>query len=99
MASDVEKNGGDYAHLTNTSIKSFGWEGISVTVKDRQTKQPKDILSSVNGMIKAGKTSFYTIRLHSPDLGTKTKSFCLLGELLALMGPRWVSTQKTRKSS
>ena len=57
MAPDVEKNGGDYAHLTNTSIKSFGWEGISVTVKDRQTKQPKDILSSVNGMIKAGKTS------------------------------------------
>lgn len=54
VALDVEKNGGDYAHLTNTSIKSFGWEGISVTVKDRQTKQPKDILSSVNGMIKAG---------------------------------------------
>lgn len=69
VAPDVEKNGGDYAHLTNTSIKSFGWEGISVTVKDRQTKQPKDILSSVNGMIKAGKTSLYTIRLHLPDFG------------------------------
>jgi hypothetical protein len=75
VAPDVEKSGGDYAHLTNTSIKSFGWEGISVTVKDRQTKQPKDILSSVNGMIKAGKTSFYTIHYTYQILGQKLNPF------------------------
>ncbi|OCK81639.1 putative ABC transporter [Lepidopterella palustris CBS 459.81] len=51
---DIEKNTGDYAHLTNTAIRSFGWEGITVTVKDRETKQPKDILSDVNGIVKAG---------------------------------------------
>ncbi|KAF2472557.1 ATP-binding cassette transporter-like protein [Lindgomyces ingoldianus] len=52
---DVEKDaGGDYAHLTNTAIRSFGWENVTVTVKDRSTKQPKDILSGVNGIVKAG---------------------------------------------
>jgi hypothetical protein len=52
---DIEKDAGsDYAHLTNTSIQSFSWDNITVTVKDRQTKQPKDILSGVNGIIKAG---------------------------------------------
>lgn len=52
---DVEKEAGsNYAHLTNTSIHSFSWENVTVTVKDRQTKQPKDILSSVNGIVKAG---------------------------------------------
>ena len=52
---DVEKDAGlDYAHLTNTTIKSFGWENISVTVKDRHSKQPKDILSNINGFVKPG---------------------------------------------
>lgn len=54
-APDVENNAGDYADLTNTAIRSFGWEDVTVTVKDRQTKQPKNILSDVNGMVKAGK--------------------------------------------
>jgi hypothetical protein len=62
-ASDVEKNAGDYAHLTNTAIRSFGWGDITVTVKDRQTKQPKDILSDVNGIVKAGKQIYR--RAHS----------------------------------
>ena len=53
--SDIEKMiGGDYAQLTNTNIRSFGWKGITVTVKDRQTQQPKNILSDINGIVKAG---------------------------------------------
>ncbi|KAL2354972.1 putative ABC transporter [Cryomyces antarcticus] len=51
---DLEKLGGDYAQLTNTTIRSFGWEGVTVTVKDRQTKQQKTILSDVNGVVKSG---------------------------------------------
>lgn len=52
---DVEKNPGTgYAHLSNTSIHSFGWKGVSVQVKDRQTKQQKHILSDVDGFVKAG---------------------------------------------
>ncbi|KAM0723909.1 hypothetical protein Q7P37_000899 [Cladosporium fusiforme] len=53
--SDIEKMiGGDYAQLTNTNIRSFGWKGVTVTVKDRQTQQPKTILSDVNGIVKSG---------------------------------------------
>lgn len=65
--SDIEKMiGGDYAQLTNTNIRSFGWKGVTVTVKDRVSQQPKTILQDVNGVVKAG-------------------------ELLALMGPSYVS--------
>ena len=53
--SDIEKMiGGDYAQLTNTNIRSFGWKGVAVTVKDRQSQQPKTILSDVNGIVKSG---------------------------------------------
>jgi hypothetical protein len=52
---DIEKMiGGDYAQLTNTNIRSFGWKGVTVTVKDRQSQQPKTILSDINGIVKAG---------------------------------------------
>jgi hypothetical protein len=63
-SSDIEK-GRAYAHLTNELVQSFSWHNITVTVKDRATKQPLDILSSVNGSVEAG-------------------------EMLALMGPRYV---------
>lgn len=53
--SDVEKMiGGDYAQLTNTNLRSFAWKGVTVTVKDRQSQQPKTLLSDVNGIVKAG---------------------------------------------
>lgn len=53
--SDIEKMiGGDYAQLTNTNIRSFGWRGVTVTVKDRQSQQQKTILSDINGIVKAG---------------------------------------------
>ncbi|RDA92394.1 hypothetical protein CP533_4712 [Ophiocordyceps camponoti-saundersi (nom. inval.)] len=40
--------------LLNTSISNISWQGISVTVKDRKTKQPKTILDNVDGIVKAG---------------------------------------------
>lgn len=53
--SDVEKFiGGDYAQLTNTNVRSFGWKDVTVTVKDRQTQQPKNLLTDVSGLVKAG---------------------------------------------
>lgn len=51
---DVEKAGAEYAPLTNQSVQSFSWENVSVTVKDRHTKQPLDLLSNVNGIVEAG---------------------------------------------
>jgi hypothetical protein len=51
---DAEKNAGEYTQLINTTVQTFGWKNVTVTVKDRNTKQPKDILHDVNGFIKAG---------------------------------------------
>jgi hypothetical protein len=42
--------------LDNRSVRSFAWEDVTVTVKDRETKEPKKILSKVDGCVKAGQT-------------------------------------------
>lgn len=67
ISTDVEKDaaGLGYASLTNEAVQSFTWENITVTVKDRKTKQPLNLLSSVSGIVEAG-------------------------EIMALMGPRYV---------
>lgn len=53
---DVEKGAAvDYAHLTNTTVHSFSWENVTVSVKDRKTNQPLDILSGVDGIVEAGR--------------------------------------------
>lgn len=53
--SDIENAAGsDHIQLTNTSVRSLSWNSITVTVKDRQYKQPKTILSDVNGIVKSG---------------------------------------------
>jgi ABC-type multidrug transport system ATPase subunit len=52
---DIENTaGGDHTQLTNTNVRSLGWKGVTVTVKDRQSQQPKTILSDVNGIVKSG---------------------------------------------
>lgn len=52
---DVEKGATtDYAHLTNISVHSFTWENVTVTVKDRTSKRPLEILSDVDGTVEAG---------------------------------------------
>jgi hypothetical protein len=54
---DVEQKPVDEAHLQNTTVHSFTWQGVRVTVKDRKTKQPKVILDGINGSVKAGTRS------------------------------------------
>ncbi|WXC65773.1 hypothetical protein SNK03_011561 [Fusarium graminearum] len=41
-------------HLVNTTIKNFTWSNATVTVKDRETKQPKAIVDDVQGIVEAG---------------------------------------------
>jgi hypothetical protein len=53
---DIEKTG-DYAHLSNTSVHNFSWENVTITVKDRETGQPKAILKNSCGVVRAGNTS------------------------------------------
>lgn len=51
---DLERHVTEDAHLINDSVRSFAWEGISVTVKDKKTKEPKTILTSVDGVVRPG---------------------------------------------
>ncbi|KAF2802514.1 P-loop containing nucleoside triphosphate hydrolase protein [Mytilinidion resinicola] len=92
---DVEKNdrGSDYTHLTNSSIQTFGFEGVTVTVNDRTTKQPKEILSGVNGMVEAegemlalmgpsgsGKTTLLNVLAHREAMSKATKGLYINGK-------------------
>jgi hypothetical protein len=51
---DIEKQGVAEHHLRNTTVQSISWRDITVTVKDRETKRPKAILSNVSGIVHAG---------------------------------------------
>jgi len=74
---DVEKAISDYAHLTNTTVQSFGWENVSVTVKDRESKLPKTIVSNVNGIVKAGR--HFPVRMPFDESNTnRMKANCWL---------------------
>ena len=50
---DIEKTVTN-THLQNTTVKDFAWRDITVTVKDKKTKESKVLLKGVNGVIKAG---------------------------------------------
>jgi hypothetical protein len=56
---DVEKGTAavNYAHLTNTTVHGYSWENVTVTVKDRSTKESIDLLSDVSGLVEAGMLS------------------------------------------
>lgn len=51
---DVEQHAVAEAHLRNTTIRTISWKGVTVTVKDRETKLPKTILENVEGVVEAG---------------------------------------------
>jgi hypothetical protein len=54
-AVDVEQRAMAEAHLMNTTVRNFTWRGVTVTVKDRETKQPKVIVDNCEGLVEAGK--------------------------------------------
>ncbi len=54
VAVDVENGAVAEAHLRNTTVRNFSWKNVSVTVKDRETKQPKIIVDEVEGIVEAG---------------------------------------------
>lgn len=51
---DVEQYALADAHLYNTLAQNISWRGITVTVKNRETKQPKAIVDGVEGYVEAG---------------------------------------------
>jgi hypothetical protein len=51
---DIEQKAVDEAHLQNTIVNNFTWQGVTVTVKDRKTGAPKVILDGIDGSVNAG---------------------------------------------
>jgi hypothetical protein len=52
---DIEQQAVSESHLMNTTIHSIFWKNVTVTVQDRETKQPKAIVDGVDGIVEAGK--------------------------------------------
>lgn len=51
---DVEQHAVAEAHLKNTTVRNITWKGVTVTVKDRETKLLKTIVENVEGIVEAG---------------------------------------------
>jgi len=78
---DVEKGTSAEDHLRNTTVQHISWRNVTVTVKDRETKLPKAIVESVEGIVEAG--------VYLPLLNPAPSSKLNIppGEICALMGP------------
>ncbi|GLI80382.1 hypothetical protein PoHVEF18_008736 [Penicillium ochrochloron] len=50
---DVEWDA-DSRFLMNHSVKTFSWSGLTVTVKDRQTKEARDLINDISGDVQQG---------------------------------------------
>ncbi|KAG9765205.1 putative ABC transporter, partial [Aureobasidium melanogenum] len=53
-SSDIESPNVHEFYMFENVIHSLSWSKITLTVEDRSTKQPKDLVSGVSGYIKAG---------------------------------------------
>ena len=58
---DLERNDADQ-FLMNHSVRSFSWNDLTVTVKDRRTKQPRNLIEGLNGSVQQG--ALAPINLH-----------------------------------
>ena len=76
---DPEAAGTLARHLTNDSVQSFCWSDVTVTVKDRRTKQPLPILASSYGHATAGQV----VALMGPSGSGKTTLLNVLAHRIA----------------
>lgn len=50
---DLERNdSGDF--LKNHTVRDFSWTGLTVTVKDRETKKARDLICDISGDVQQG---------------------------------------------
>lgn len=50
---DLERNDGSQ-FLMNHSVHDFAWSGLTVTVKDRQTKKARDLINDITADVQQG---------------------------------------------
>ncbi|EXJ64305.1 hypothetical protein A1O7_00641 [Cladophialophora yegresii CBS 114405] len=78
---DVEKGSELSRHLTNHALTSFSWSDVGVTVKDRKTKKPIQILNSSYGCVQAGSV----VALMGPSGSGKTTMLNVLAHRTSTM--------------
>lgn len=59
---DVEKADDGSFFLVNNTVQDLSWKGLTVTVKDPATKEPRQLISEICGSVQQG---------------MRYKSFCL----------------------
>jgi ABC-type multidrug transport system ATPase subunit len=80
LSLDIESQSTHESYVPRDLIQSLSWSNISLTVEDRSTKQPKDLVADVCGCIEAGMCS-------STFLNNDNMVDVIQGKVLALMGP------------
>ncbi|RDW76765.1 putative ABC transporter [Aspergillus mulundensis] len=53
-ARDLERDGNSHDFLMNHSVQSFSWRDLTVSVKDRRTKQPRNLIEKISGSVQQG---------------------------------------------
>jgi hypothetical protein len=55
MASpDLERNESGQFFLRNQTVQEFSWKALTVTIKDRETKGPRNLIDGISGNVQQG---------------------------------------------
>lgn len=52
LTPDLERN--ENRFLMNNTVHDFSWKDLTVTVKDRRTKQPRNLIDASSGTVQQG---------------------------------------------
>lgn len=50
---DLEQNDGG-RFLINHTVQHYSWKGLTVTVKDRETRKARDLINDISGHVQQG---------------------------------------------